>query len=129
MSNSISSSLSLAPRLASTANTAAARKPLGSYELNTREFGPVAANAIGMAQAAGHGVSTICTLSREGLAELGEAAQDLVDEVVDGVSDAAQAVSDTVSSAASAVGDAASSVASYAALGALAGAALINELA
>jgi len=126
MSNSISSALSLAPRLATPAT---ARKPLGSFELNAKEFGPVAANAIGMAQAAGHGVSTLCTLSREGLASLGGAAQDLVEEVVDGVSDAAQAVGDTVGSAASAVGDAASSVASYAALGALAGAALINELA
>jgi len=122
MSSSISSSTGLSPRLAA---SVAARQPLGNYERNAKAFGPVAANVIGVAEAAGYGVSTVCTLSREGLAELGQAAE----SVYEGASQAVEAIGETVASVASAVGDAAGSVASYAALGALAGSALINELA
>lgn len=107
------------------ATSPTARQTLGSFELNAKQFGPLAANLIGVAQAAGQGASSVCSLSKQGLDELGRAAQ----TVYDGAAQAVQTVEDAVSSTAASIGDMASSAASYAALGVAAGAALINEIA
>lgn len=91
-------------------------KPSGSYEINAREYGPLAAGAIGLSQAAWQGgenaVSSVVSLSEAGLQKLSQGAQavadgvsDAAEAVVDGVQDAAQAVVDGVSDAAQAVAD------------------------
>jgi X-X-X-Leu-X-X-Gly heptad repeat protein len=104
-------------------------KPSGSYEINAREYGPLAAGAIGLTQAAWQGgenaVSSVVSLSEAGLQKLSEGASAVADgvaeaaeTVVDGVEDAAQAVSDGLSDAADAVVDGVSDAAQAVADGA-----------
>ena len=105
------------------------RKQLGSFEVNAREFGPVAATAIGAVQAGATAAETVYEFSTESLSKLGQAAEQAVDQVVDAVEDGYEAVSDTLGDIVDGVGDAAQSVAGYAALGLAAGKRLVNELA
>jgi hypothetical protein len=122
------------------------KNQLGSFEMNAKEFGPVAASAIGLAQAAGQAGDTVINLSTRGLDQLSRASQQVyqgVGDAVEAVGDAIEEVVDTVQDAASDVvegiedgftavtdtlSDAGNQVASYAALGLAAGRHLINEL-
>lgn len=73
-------------------------RPSGSYEINAREYGGVAAGAIGLAQAACQGgelaASTVVQLSARAL----QALEDGAGAVVDGLGDAADGIGDLGSS-------------------------------
>ncbi len=143
LSNSLASAL---PRVASPS-----QGPSGAFEINAREYGPVAATVISAGQLAGDAAQTLCHFSTEGLARLGRGAEEVLDDTVDAVSDGASAVVDAVSDGARAVvggvekgldavgdaahalyegtGDALQSLAGYATLGVAAGRRMINETA
>ncbi|MDH0865248.1 hypothetical protein [Mitsuaria sp. GD03876] len=114
-------------------------RPSGSFEINAREYGSVAAGAIGLAQAAVQGgenaVSTVVHWSEEGLQALEDGAKAVGQAVSTGVGEAkalAGEVKDAVVSGAGTVmkeaGDLGSTVGGYLAAGAVAGKALIDEI-
>jgi phage-related protein len=130
----------------------------GDYENNARMFGPLAASAIGAAEAGGTAASSVVSFSSESLQKLGDAIESGYDtvksgieSVVNGVStlasegaatveNAYDEVADAVSSVAGGIGDAATSVSDtvssalgtvgqYAMLGVAAGKQLLSEVA
>ncbi len=114
-------------------------RPSGSYEINAREYGTVAAGAIGLAQAAYQGgenaVSTVVHWSEEGLQALEDGARTVGHAISTGVSEVkelATDVKDAVASGTTTVlreaGDIGSTVGGYLAAGAVAGKALIDEI-
>ncbi len=114
-------------------------RPSGSFEINAREYGSVAAGAIGLAQAAWQGgenaVSSVVHWSEEGLQALEDGAKAVGHAVSSGVSEVkelATDVKDAVASGATTVlkeaGDIGSTVGGYLAAGAVAGKALIDEI-
>lgn len=114
-------------------------RPSGSFEINAREYGTVAAGAIGLAQAAYQGgenaVSSLVHLSEEGLQALEDGAKCVGHAISTGVSevkDLAVDVKDAVASGAGTVikeaGELGSTVGGYLAAGAVAGKALIDEI-
>ncbi|PIM53131.1 hypothetical protein CS062_11060 [Roseateles chitinivorans] len=114
-------------------------RPSGSFELNAREYGSVAAGAIGLAQAAWQGgenaVSTVVHWSEDGLQAIEDGAKAVGHAVSSGVSEVTELageVKDAVAHGASTVmkeaGELGSSVAGYLAAGAVAGKALIDEI-
>ena len=131
---------------ASTAQTAACKRAAPSaFEVNTAKYGPVAASAIGVAQAAVPAASSVVSFSQAAMKELGAAADSVSDTVgaavavydqgvklAHSVESAADAVGDVVGSATGAVTDglmtAASNVAGYALLGAAGLAGLIDDV-
>ncbi len=66
-------------------------RPSGSFEINAREYGTVAAGAIGLAQAAYQGgenaVSTVVHWSEEGLQALEDGAKDVGHAISTGLSE------------------------------------------
>ena len=129
--NSVSSS-SWFPQIAS---NSIPKSQQGSFEINSKEFGPVAAAAIGVAQATGDAAGTVCSISNTGLHKLGALAEDSVELLEDAaqtvyspIAKAGQAIGHGLSEAGSAVADAAGSVAGYATLGLAAGKHLISEV-
>lgn len=128
--NSISSSW--LPQIAS---NSIPKSQQGSFEINSKEFGPVAATAIGVTQAAEEAAGTVCSISSSGLHKLGALAEDGVELLEDAaqavyspVAKAARTIGHGLSEAGSAVADAAGSVAGYATLGLAAGKQLISEV-
>jgi len=109
----------------STACTVASPPRPGPYEINSKAFGPVAASAIGVAQAIGDAASSVCSFSSEGLDALGDAAK----AVYDGAASAVHQVEDIAGSIVGGVESAAGTVAGYVALGVAAGEKLIDEVA
>ena len=114
-------------------------RPSGSFEINAREYGSVAAGAIGLAQAAWQGgenaVSSVVHWSEDGLQALEDGAKAVGHAVSSGVSEVAELageVKDAVASGASTVmreaGELGSSVGAYLAAGAVAGKALVDEI-
>jgi len=121
-------------------------RPSGSYEINAREYGTVAASAIGLTQAVYQGaenaVSSIVSLSEEGLQALENGASSVGHALSEGahyLGDAASSVKHAVvsgaESLASGVGtvvdeieDVGSTVAGYVSAGAVAGRAIIDEI-
>ena len=130
----------------------------GDYESNARMFGPLAASAIGAAEATGTAASSVVSFSSESLQKLGDAIESGYDtvksgieSVVTGVSNLAHEgaatvesaydeVAEAVSSVADGIGDAATSVSDtvssalgtvgqYAMLGVAAGKQLLSEVA
>ncbi|MFX1680924.1 hypothetical protein PV762_16975 [Mitsuaria sp. CC2] len=114
-------------------------RPSGSFEINAREYGTVAAGAIGLAQAAYQGgenaVSTVVHWSEEGLQALEDGARGVGHALSTGLSDVKELagdVKDAVASGTSTVmkeiGDVGATVGGYLAAGAVAGKALIDEI-
>ncbi|UXH79545.1 hypothetical protein [Roseateles amylovorans] len=114
-------------------------RPSGSYEINAKEYGTVAATAIGLTQAAYQGgenaVSTVVHWSEDGLQALedgakavGSAVSTGVKEVKDAVVDGASALAHGVGEVVDELGDIGSSVAGYVSAGVVAGKALIDEI-
>ncbi|WP_067068644.1 hypothetical protein [Roseateles chitosanitabidus] len=114
-------------------------RPGGSFEINAREYGTVAAGAIGLAQAAVQGgenaVSAVVHWSEEGLQALEDGAKSLGSAVSTGMSEVKEVATDVKNAVVSGtgtalkeLGDAGSTVAGYLAAGAAAGKALIDEL-
>lgn len=114
-------------------------RPSGSFEINAREYGTVAAGAIGLAQAAVQGgenaVSTVVHWSEEGLQALQDGAKTIGHAVSSGVGEMKELagdVKDAVASGAGTVmkeaGEIGSAVGGYLAAGAVAGKALIDEI-
>ncbi|ANH68715.1 hypothetical protein [Mitsuaria sp. 7] len=114
-------------------------RPSGSFEINAREYGTVAAGAIGLAQAAYQGgenaVSAVVHWSEEGLQALEDGAKDVGHAISTGLSEVKELagdVKDAVASGTSTVmkeaGDLGSTVGGYLAAGAVAGKALIDEI-
>ncbi|WPB55656.1 hypothetical protein [Xylophilus sp. GOD-11R] len=129
----------------------------GDYETNARLFGPVAASAIGTAEAVGSGASSVVQFSVEalqkagdaiesgydavksgvttvgtGVSDLASASADLAESAYDGVAHAVESVADGIGDAANAVTDTVSSalgtVGQYAALGLAASRQFINTV-
>lgn len=105
-----------------------ARGVSGSFELNAREYGPVAATAISAVQLAGEAAESVCHFSTESLAKLGRGAERAVDGMVDTVEDGLEAVGDAAESVYDGATTAAQNIAGYATLGLAAGRRLVNEL-
>ncbi|WP_343633045.1 hypothetical protein [Roseateles sp.] len=114
-------------------------RPSGSFEINAREYGTVAAGAIGLAQAAVQGgenaVSSVVHWSEEGLQALEDGAKAVslavstgVQEIKEVATDVKNAVVSGTGTALKELGDAGSTVAGYLAAGAAAGKAIIDEL-
>lgn len=114
-------------------------RPSGSFEINAREYGTVAAGAIGLAQAAVQGgenaVSSVVHWSEEGLQALedgakavGSAVSTGAQEIKEVATDVKNAVVSGTGTALKELGDAGSTVAGYLAAGAAAGKAIIDEL-
>ncbi len=131
------SSVSNIPLVASRQLTS---RPSGSYEINAREYGSVAATAIGLTQAAVQGgenaVSAVVHWSEDGLHALEDGAQAVaraigtgVREVKEAVVDGAHALAHGAGAVVDEVSDLGGSVAGYLAAGVVAGKALVDELA
>lgn len=90
--NSISNA-SLLPQVASKSIPAS---QLGSFEINSREFGPVAAGAIGAAQTVRDAGQTLYSFSAAGLDKLSQAASEAGAAVGEGLGDAVELASDGV---------------------------------
>lgn len=114
-------------------------RPSGSFEINAREYGTVAAGAIGLAQAAVQGgenaVSSVVHWSEEGLQALedgakavGSAVSTGAQEIKEVATDVKNAVVSGTGTALKELGEAGSTVAGYLAAGAAAGKAIIDEL-
>jgi phage-related protein len=89
------------------------KQQLGSFEMNSKEFGSVAAGAIGLVQAAGEAGDTVVNLSTRGLDQLNRATQQAyqgVDDAVDAVGNAVEAVGDAIGDVVDTVQEAASDV-------------------
>jgi hypothetical protein len=111
----------------------AAQARLGSFERHAREYGPVAAGVIGVAQAGASAAETVVEFSAESLERLGRlagaAVEDVVDGVVEGVESGYDALAGAVGEVIDGIGDVAQGAAGYAALGAAAGKRVFDELA
>lgn len=90
--NSISNA-SLLPQVASKSIPAS---QLGSFEINSREFGPVAAGAIGAAQTVRDAGQTLYSFSAAGLDKLSQAASEASTAVSEGLGDAVELAGDGV---------------------------------
>jgi phage-related protein len=93
--STINSSHSAAHRQA---QARAVKQPeVGSYERNVKMFGPTAATAIGVAQAATEAVGTTVTFSAKALSELASAGKGAVTSVGDAIGDVYSALGNVVS--------------------------------
>lgn len=100
---SIISSLNSSSLLPTVASNTISKSQLGSFEMNSKEFGPAAASVIGVAQAVGDAGETLATFSAESLEKLGEAATAVINGISDGVEQVANTVTDGASQLASTV--------------------------
>ena len=100
----------------SISSTSYANRP-GTYELNAKEFGPVVANTIGVAQSVGNAASATVSFSDKALSALGKeitsaanGVEDFFSGAADYLEDAGKSVVNTAEKAVDYVEDAASSV-------------------
>jgi hypothetical protein len=91
---SVISSLNPSKLLSRVASDSIPKSQLGSFEINSKEFGPVTASAIGMAQALGDAGETAYSFSAESLAALGRNAESAAESVADAVGDLATTVTE-----------------------------------
>lgn len=105
------------------------KQQLRSFEVNAKEFGPVAASLIGVAQAAGDGAENLATAGQQAVQTFESALSSAASTVEKAAASAVATVKDALSTTAATVGDLASGVAGYATLGVAAGAVLMHEVA
>ena len=99
------------------AATTAKKSAMGAFEKNSKEFGPIAASAIGVGKAAVENSSTLSKVVNSVENSVKEAANNtiaLANDSTEGLKSAYNKVSSGVSSAASGIGSAASAIAGYA---------------
>lgn len=88
------SSLSPSQLLSRVASDSIPKSQLGSFEINSKEFGPVAAAGIGMAQALADAGETAYSFSAEGLQALGRSAEHAASSLVNAIGELGTTVAD-----------------------------------
>lgn len=95
-------------------STTACSAPLGSFEVNAKEYGPAAASALGVAKATSEGADAIVSFSQEGLEKMFDTFSSTYEAISDGLEQVADVIADGIEAAGATLDVAGKEVANWA---------------